>query len=410
MKVTFSLRKDKVNKDGLMPVRMTIAINGERIRRNVPPVKCTLKDWDGERIRKNKRTEKDNHYIRYNKILDELEAKVKQTYSFMLLNEIPLTAEHLIEKLDSNDLHTKNQTYKFYPSFQEFIETSKNTKALGTIKKYKTVLKFIQDFEAFTKYTIRFDTINQRFYDLFQEYSFEERNTLNNYFGKLIAIIKTFMRWSLEKGYHQNTDFEKFKKLQDEIEVIYLKKDELFKLYEYDFKSDRLNHVRDFFCLGCFTGLRVSDLLNLKESNIYEDYIKIAIQKTKTIDQIIPLNDYAKAILKKYEDTLYYPIPQISTQKLNQYIKECCLIIGLTENETLTRYIGQKRIQKTVPKYTLITSHIMRKTFVTNSLQLGMSEIVVRNITGHKDHSSFKRYVKIAEDHKMDEMKNAWNK
>ncbi len=52
----------------------------------------------------------------------------------------------------------------------------------------------------------------------------------------------------------------------------------------------------------------------------------------------------------------------------------------------------------------------MRKTFVTNSLQLGMSEMVVRNITGHKDHSSFKRYVKIAEDHKMDEMKNAWNK
>ncbi len=345
MKVTFSLRKDKVNKNGLIPVRMTIAINGERIRRNVSPVKCTLKDWDGERIRKNKRTEKDNHYIRYNKILDELEAKVKKTYSFMLLNEIPLTTEHFIEKLDSNDLHKKNQTYKFYPSFQEFIETSKTTKALGTIKKYKTVLKFIQDFEAFTNYTIRFDTIDQRFYDLFQEYSFEERNTLNNYFGKLIAIIKTFMRWSLEKGYHQNKDFEKFKKLQDEIEVIYLKKDELFKLYEHDFESDRLNRVRDFFCLGCFTGLRVSDLLNLKESNVYKDYIKIAIQKTKTIDQIIPLNDYAKAILKKYEDTLYYPIPQISTQKLNQYIKECCLIIGLTENETLTRYVGQRRIQ-----------------------------------------------------------------
>ncbi len=48
----------------------------------------------------------------------------------------------------------------------------------------------------------------------------------------------------------------------------------------YDFKSDRLNHVKHFFCLGCFV-LRVSDLLNLKESNIYEDYIILFILMLK---------------------------------------------------------------------------------------------------------------------------------
>ena len=38
-----------------------------------------------------------------------------------------------------------------------------------------------------------------------------------------------------------------------------------------------------------------------------------------------------------------------------------------------------------------------------------MKEMVVRNITGHKDEASFKRYVDIAEDFKQKEMDNTWN-
>jgi hypothetical protein len=72
--------------------------------------------------------------------------------------------------------------------------------------------------------------------------------------------------------------------------------------------------------------------------------------------------------------------------------------------------VGQKRIDKTLPKYKLITSHTARKTFVTNSLILGMKEMVVRNITGHKKEDSFRKYVKIADDHKQKEMDNTWNK
>ncbi|MTI19400.1 site-specific integrase, partial [Fulvivirga sp. RKSG066] len=62
------------------------------------------------------------------------------------------------------------------------------------------------------------------------------------------------------------------------------------------------------------------------------------------------------------------------------------------------------------PKHRLITSHVARKTFVTNSLIFGMKELVVRNITGHKKESSFKKYVKIADDVKKSEMDNTWGK
>lgn len=103
-------------------------------------------------------------------------------------------------------------------------------------------------------------------------------------------------------------------------------------------------------------------------------------------------------------------MPIISGQKFNVYIKECCKIAGINTPTTISRFSGQKRIDKTVPKYELITSHTARKTFVTNSLILGMKEMVVRNITGHKKESSFKRYVKIAEDFKQQEMQDTWDK
>ena len=39
MQVTFSLRKEKVDKDGLMPVLMTISFNSIRIRKTIKGVK-----------------------------------------------------------------------------------------------------------------------------------------------------------------------------------------------------------------------------------------------------------------------------------------------------------------------------------------------------------------------------------
>jgi hypothetical protein len=48
------------------------------------------------------------------------------------------------------------------------------------------------------------------------------------------------------------------------------------------------------------------------------------------------------------------------------------------------------------PLYSIISSHIARKSFITNALILGMSETEVKTVSGHKDDRSFRRYVQIA--------------
>ena len=46
MNYLFELRKDKINKNGLIPVRVVITAGKIKIRKNLPIVKTLLEDWD----------------------------------------------------------------------------------------------------------------------------------------------------------------------------------------------------------------------------------------------------------------------------------------------------------------------------------------------------------------------------
>jgi len=410
MELTYTLRKDKIDKKGLAPIRLLITVNGERIRQTVKNVKVNPKDWKKERIKPNLKSEPYNFHIEHNEKLDKLETKIKSIFRYILSNEIPQTKDIVIKLLEDENFGEKKLSKKFFDVYDEYILANKNIRTPGTLRRYKSNKKFFQEFQDYSNYEVRFDTINLKFYQKLTDYAFEERNTLNNYYGKIIDGLKTFMKWSFERNYHQNLEYKKFKSLKDRIEVIYLTLDELMKLYKYQFESKKLEHVRDFYVFCSASGLRYSDAKQLKPSNIYEDEIRLNIQKTRSIDHTVPLNFLSKEILNKYKNTIYEPLPKISSQKFNEYIKEACMIADISTPVNITRYVGQKRIDKVIPKHKLITSHTAKKTFVTNSLILGMKESVIQQITGNLDHRTFKAYVNIANSLKKQEMNQTWNK
>lgn len=410
MQVSFHLRKDKTDKEGLAPIRMLISGDGIKFFKVIPNVKCKILNWDETRgrVKSSKKNDPYNYHIEFNKIIEEQELKVKNIFRYLLLNNIKITRSIIKSKLE--DTHELITSITFLEGFKEFITKNKSTKAERTTTGYNTIYNYLIEYQNYHNQILNFESINIDFYENLRDYSFEIKNISSNYFAKIIAIIKTYMTWAFDKEYHKNLSYKKFKAIENEIEVIYLTMSELLRLYNYEFDSQRLSHVRDTYCFGCFTGLRFSDIKQLSSSNIFDDHIKINIQKTKTIDHKIPLNQYSKSILDKYKNTINEPLPIISSQKFNKYLKECCKIAEIDTPTSISRYFGHKRIDKTLPKFELITSHTARKTFVTNSLVLGMNQMVVRNITGHKKEDSFKRYVKIADDYKKQEMDNTWNK
>jgi integrase len=90
---------------------------------------------------------------------------------------------------------------------------------------------------------------------------------------------------------------------------------------------------KDLFCFMCFTGMRVSDLRNLKKENIKAGQIfKTIVKPHKT--EVIPLNQFAQAIPAKYEHLEITPLPKLSSQKLNDISKTAAkkqrLIPGFT--------------------------------------------------------------------------------
>ncbi len=326
---------------------------------------------------------------------------------FFTINKLPFSKEVFLQKLEGKN-EIKVEIYDFFECFEEFIESGKSSKAYNTIKAQTTVKNFLQEFQKQKSFKTEFDTITDSFFVELSKFSFFEKEIKNNYFAKIIAVLKTFFRWAIKKGYTNNRSFEDFKASEHDTDIVYLTFEELMKLYEKNFDSDKLSHVRDFYCMGCFTGLRFSDLSKLHLANISEDHIILSIQKTKTQNHAIKLNKYAKAILGKYKGTIYEPLPVISSQKFNDYIKDCCEEAEITQPFTIHWFVGNQKKTLTQPKCKFITSHTARKTFITNSLLLGMEPKAIKKIANIRKDAVLDKYMKVTEAFTDEQMDKAW--
>ena len=97
-------------------------------------------------------------------------------------------------------------------------------------------------------------------------------------------------------------------------------------------------------------------------------------------------------------------MPKYSQQKFNDYIKEALQKIGLDNPEQVVTYKKGIRKEEVVPKYSLVSSHTARRTFITQSILRGIPTPVIQTITGHSDLRSFSKYIKITNTDKQTEM------
>lgn len=407
MRYYFELRKEKINQSGLIPIRVVVADGKTRIRKTIN-AKTLLDDWchESQTIKNIIGNSYYEEYFKFNDAIAEEKKKIKRIFAFFEYNNIPFSERIFNDKYSNDEVKI---SISFFDAYDEYVKTSELTKARSTITKLKSAKNFYLDFVAATKFNLQLDNIDFRFEEAFMEYCFKTRETLNNYYAKLVKTLKAFMNWALERGYHNSLKFKKLKAKEEDIEVIYLSIEELMILYNHNFTNQALDRARDMYCLMSFTGQRHSDIYNLSDASVVGDFLTFTVIKTKTIQHQVYLTELAKSIIKKYEGTIYYPIPRITSQKLNKAIQICCEEIGLTEELTLTRYIGGRRIQQNFRKCDVISSHTGRKSFITNSLFLEISERIVRAQTNSKDEKSFRKYVHVSEAH-LQKGLDKWNK
>lgn len=270
-----------------------------------------------------------------------------------------------------------------------------------TIRDYTVVLNLLQRFLAAEKKTdLTFDDITLNFYRRLQEHMYGDMGYSLNYFGKIVKSIKAFMREAQELGYHNNETYKssRFVKPQEETDAIYLNTDQLQTLLRLDLsRSKALENARDLFLIGCWTGLRFSDLSQLSKQDVAgSDFIHIKTQKTGA-PVAIPVLPALKEIINRYQDRTENALPHpISNQKMNAYIKEAGKMAGFDQPVEITKPVAGSRETITVPFYQLITTHTARRSFATNMYRTyGLQPSTIMKVTGHKSEAVFFKYIRI---------------
>ena len=312
------------------------------------------------------------------------------------------------EKTELASADTSNVPSNFYEAFDDFVRVCgrQNNWTHSTIEKFAAVKNHLKNFRS----ELSFDFFDEEGLTEYVQYLRDVREMRNSTIGKQLSFLKWFLRWSFKQGMHSNNAYDTFKpKLKDtQKKIIFLTWEELNKLREFKIPPTKqaLERVRDVFLFQCFTGLRYSDVFNLRRSDIKGDHIEVTTVKTSD-SLIIELNDHSRAILEKYKDVEFEndrALPVITNQKMNDYLKELAELAEINELVRQTYYKGNERIDEVTPKYALLGTHAGRRTFICNALALGIPPQVVMKWTGHSDYKAMKPYIDIADDIKASAM------
>lgn len=410
--IIFTLEKRK--KDGIpvienVPIRMRVIYNCKRVEFTTG-YRIDAAKWDEKQQKvKNGCTNKlKQSASEINADLLRFGADIQEIFKgFEVADVIPdpdqlkCAFNKRLEKAEPEEApEQKRQT--LFQIFDEFTKECgrQNNWTLATYEKFKAVKAHLTAFDP----QLRFERFTEAGLNDYVNFLREKQGLRNSTIGKQLGFLKWFLRWAFKKGHNTNPAYDMFRpKLKNtQKKVIFLTWDELTKFREYEIPKNKqyLERVRDVFLFQCFTGLRYSDVFNLKRSDIKENHIEVTTVKTAD-SLIIELNNHSKAILDKYKKVAFEEdkvLPVISNQKMNDYLKELAQLAGIDEPVRETYYKGNERIDEVTPKYELLGTHAGRRTFICNALSLGIPAQVVMKWTGHSDYKAMKPYIDIADD------------
>ena len=172
------------------------------------------------------------------------------------------------------------------------------------------------------------------------------------------------LRWFLKFIKYDNSPISEIKVRSvkpTQRNIIHLTSSELTKLELVDVSfSSELQKAKDMFLLGCYTGLRISDLKRISRHRLENGSIELTLTKNST-KVSIPLLAQTNAILQRYDSSA----PKISEQKVNEAIKKVCAKAEIDAPTFFKSVKGGVLIEKLHPKHELITTHCAGKTFIS---------------------------------------------
>lgn len=229
-----------------------------------------------------------------------------------------------------------------------------------TVANYKTLLNNI---ERFRKGALITD-IDYQFIVSYDKW-LRESGIMHNTRISRLRLLRALLNEAKKRDIISVNPFDRFRIQQMVSKKGYVTVDQLHKLEKLTLKG-REDIVRDAFLLGCYTGLRFSDISSLRQDNISDGWLSKKMQKTGGVVEI-PLKEIfggkALLLIEKYKGDIGNLTKKLgNNQSVNKVLR------GLLDR------VGAD------PK---ITFHSSRHTCATLLGQKGVDISVVQKILGH---------------------------
>ena len=202
--------------------------------------------------------------------------------------------------------------------------------------------------------------------------------------NRKLSTLRTFYRWCLKQGFTDTNPMLKIKgpKLEKRLPV-FLKQSELDEQKLTPLFSEDFDGIRDRLIVELFyqTGIRLSELITLKEEDVSNSSIKVLGKRNK--ERIIPISIELSN--------------QISVYQKHKHLN------GITASNLLTLITGKnlypKLVYRKINYYLGLVSsidkkspHVLRHTFATHMLNNGTGLETLKNILGHASLSATQVY------------------
>ena len=340
------LRKDgKPNEYGEYPVAIQYCTQGRAVRKNTD-IRVVPEHWLGGKGGLNKYVKggKDGHPKA--ELLNNKLKKFKETHDKMIdehlgdgnkiITEAALRA--ILNGTYQQHKETQEGKVPFIPFVLEHNEGLYKTDKIG-VSVWMNVKSYMNKFDKFLRTIKRLNTNeNNVLYcrdidvDLINDYIIWRKEvegnsnaTINKALSPIIKTVKVCCR----KGWISREECEEIsdlylnaegKSVDDSIEKEFLTIEQLRKFKEIVgmVKHQRTREIADIFLFACFAGLRMSDLMTLKWSEIDIDKGMISHMQYKGHNRrakmlYIPLNDTSREILERwngrYEEFVFGLLP-----------------------------------------------------------------------------------------------------
>jgi integrase len=294
-------------------------------------------------------------------------------------------------------LELQNSDHGFIPAFKkktnfiDYFEKKAKEKTVlvkrdsrpGFVPVDGTYLSTLKHLKAFSGNSIRFSAVTEEWLEQFKKYLLTKMKqiTAHTYFAKVKAVLHEAQKERLIL-LNPADNVQNFPK-PDSIKP-FLTTEELTALSKADCpKPD----VKRGFLFCCNTGLRLSDMANLKWKQIEGDRVIFTQRKTGVV-QYLPLNETAKKLLFQGRNEKVLPMPD------NYVFPD----LGGKSHVYLfmKEWFDNAGIQKKA------TFHCSRHTFATSLLTSGADIYTVSKLLGHSNFATTEVYAKVVDKKKED--------